>query len=161
MSSATWPTSISEGSFVDHQPDPDHTNNFAENNFDFNTGNTNIAYDQIFNFGDFDSSAFTFDAAVDFAADPALQEYSQEWCDSQAAAFDTSHVIGNGGHFGTGLGIDNHGQSYDNGYVGHYDHPSYDGTHDQQAYGGAGQDLIKEEDALAALADASFIASAL
>jgi transcriptional enhancer factor len=160
LSSATWPTCISEGSFIDHQAD--HSNNFAENNFDFNAGSINIAYDQTFNFGDFDSSAFTFDPTTgDFAADPALQDYSTEWCESQVPAFDTSHVIGTGGPFGTGLGIDNHGQSYDTGYVGHYEQPSYDGTHDQQAYGGAGQDLIKEEDALAALADASFIASAL
>ena len=160
LSSATWPTSISEGSFIDHQAD--HSNNFAENNFDFNAGNINIAYDQTFNFADFDSSAFTFDTtAGDFAADPALQDYSHEWCDGQAAAFDASHVIGNEDHFGAGLCIDTHGQSYDNGYVGHYDQPSYVGTHDQQAYGGAGQDMIKEEDALAALADASFIASAL
>lgn len=161
LSSATWPTSISEGSFADQHPE--HSNPFAENNFDFNAGNINFTYDPTFNFADFDSSAFTFDATGDFAADPALQDYSQEWCgDQTAGAFDTQNVIGDGGHFAAGLGIEGHEQMYESGYSSHYDHGSYVGTsHDQQAYGGAGQELIKEEDALAALADASFIASAL
>ena len=160
LSSATWPTSISEGSFVDHQPQV--SSSFAENNFDFNAGNINIAYDTTFNFADFDSSAFTFDAVTaDFAADPALQDYSQEWCDNHTTAFDTQHAIGDTNHFTAGLGIDGHEQTYDNTYSAHYDQGSYVGAHDQQAFGGAGQDILREEDALAALADASYIASTM
>ena len=162
LSSATWPTSFSEGSIVDQHQHHDHTQISAENGFDFNAGNINIAYDPTFNFESFDSSAFIFDATTgDFAADPALHDYSQEWCESQAPAFDAQHVIGSGDHFGAAIGLDGHGQTYDHGYGVQYEQHSYDSTHDQQAYGGAGQDMIKEEDALAALADASYIASAL
>lgn len=160
LSSATWPTSISEGSVIDqHQ---EHSALSAENTFDFNAGNINLAYDPTFNFDNFDSSAFTFDTATgDFAADPALQDYSQDWCDSQTTAFDTQHVMDTGSHFGGINSFESQDQIYDHGYGSQYDQGSYDATHDQQAYGGAGQDMIKEEDALAALADASYIASAL
>ena len=159
LSSATWPTSISEGSFLDQAGD--HTNGLLDNNFYFNTGNINIAYDH-FNFDTFDSSAFTFDPiTTDFAADPALQEYSQEWCDNIAVAFDISHVLGNGAGFDAALGLDNSAQTYSNHYDTHFEPTTYEPTHDAQAYGGAGPDIIKEEDALTALADASYIASAL
>lgn len=159
LSSATWPTSISEASFINQQPN--HSNDFAETNFDFNAGNMNISYDLTFNFADFDSSAFTFDTSTgDFAADPALQDYSQGWCDNQAASFDPQPVIGDGTHFGPGF-IDGHRQTYENECGTHYEQGSYVAVHDQQAYGGAGQDAFKDEDALAALADASYIASAL
>jgi hypothetical protein len=157
FSSSTWPTSISEGNIVDHQAG--HSNNSAENNFDFNAGNINIVYDATFNFADFDSSAFTFDAVTgDFAADPALQDYSTEWSDNHTTAFDPQHAIGDTNDFTAGLGVDGHEQAYDNAYSAHYDQGSYV---DQQAFGGAGQDMIREEAALAALADASYIASTM
>ena len=160
LSSATWPAPLSVGSIIDQLAD--HTHISAENAFDFNAGNSNIAYDTTFNFDNFDSSAFNFDATTgDFAADPALHDYSQNWCESQAPAFDAQHVVGNGDHFDAAISLDAQRQTYDHGYGVHYGEASYDNTHDHQAYGGAGQDMIKEEDALAALADASFIASAL
>jgi hypothetical protein len=137
LSSATWPTSLGEGSIVDQHHY--HTQISAENGFDFNAGNINIAYDPTFNFDSFDSSAFTFDATTgDFAADPALHDYSQEWCENQAPAFDAQHVIGTGDHFGAAIGLDGHGQTYDPGYGVQYEQHSYNSTHDQQAYGGAG-----------------------
>ena len=158
LSSATWPTSISDGSIVGQPIVPNWS---AENSFDFNSGNINLAYDPNLNFDNFDSSAFNFDTSTaDFAADPALQDYSQPWCDGQANGLDGQQIIENAG-YGPQPGIENHGTIFDNSYGGHYDRHSYGGTHDAQAYEGAGQEIIKDEDALAALADASYMASVL
>lgn len=181
LSSATWPASLSDGAGA-----ADLT---ADNNFDFDAGNINIAYDPTLNFDTFDSSAFNFDNAggleVDFAADPALQDFSQQsWYDG---AFDAAAAGQQG--FGVsvgdiGVGVETHASfatqtEYDDGSAAEQMYAGYDDAavqygghpeaafaaateqqqHDQQAYGGAGQDLIKEEDSLAALADASWARS--
>ncbi|KAK3710686.1 hypothetical protein LTR37_010105 [Vermiconidia calcicola] len=159
LSSATWPTSIGDGSLIGQPADFS-----ADNNFDFNAGNINITYDPNINFDGFDSSAFNFDPSTgDFAADPALQDFSQPWCDGQAGVFDAQPNVGDGASFSTQPAeFDAHGHAYGNGYGAQFEHHPYGGPHDQQAYGGAGQDVIKDEDALAALADASsYMASAL
>lgn len=163
LSSATWPTTISEGSFVGHQPPESHTEFAAgaNGNFDFNATDLDIPYDSNLhlNFDNFDSSAFNFDV-VDFGADPSLNEYSQQaWCDGYANGFDGQGIVDDAAAYsahpdpGDGQG----------GYDGtQYDaQQGYDVPHDQQAYGGAGQELIKDEVALAALADASYLASTL
>ena len=160
LSSATWPTSASDGSVMGQSNgQTDFTN---DNSFDFTGGNFHIAYDPNLNFDNFDSSTFNFDtSAVDFAADLAMQDYSQPWCDSQVSAFDGQQVVGDAVGYSTQSDLDTQGHMYGDVYGAQYDQHSYVGSHDHQAYGGAGLDLIKEEDALARLADASYIASAL
>lgn len=173
LSSATWPTSLSDGSALSGTA----TDFGADNAFDFNAGSINIAYDPTLNFDTFDSSAFNFDdtgaADVDFAADPALQDFSQEtWYDG---AFDHAAQQGLGVHVGRVSSATDHGGSFetqtslDGGsqmYEGFdaqqfgshhtsFTTPATSQQHDQQAFGGAGPEMIKEEDALAALADAS------
>ena len=172
LSSATWPTSLSDGSVVGTTTDFG-----ADNSFDFNGGSINVAFDPTLNFDNFDSSAFNFDDAaanvdIDFAANPDLQDFSQpHWYD---AGFDTAaphgmdvegmHVGDAGASFATQPDLDGigGGQMYA-GYDGqqYNTQPSFAAPvqHDQQAYGGAGPEIIREEDALAALADASAWAS--
>ena len=162
LSSATWPSS--DASFG-----VPHTDFSAENTFDFNAGNITVSYDPNSTFENFDSSTFNFDTSTDFAADPALQDYSQPWYDSYALGFDGHQGVGEVSNYTTQPEFDNHSQTYGdyneqyepNGYVSAHDQQGYIGSHDQQAYGGAGQDLLKDEIALAALADASYIASAM
>ena len=160
LSSATWPTSFSDGSFVGQQSG--NLDFPSDNGFDFNSGNINIAYDPNLNFDNFDSSAFKFDTAdADFAADPALHDYSQQWCDSYGSDFDGQHAVSEGLKYTEQPAFDGHVQSYNNGYGSQYDQHSFNSSHVQQAYGGAGPELMKDEDAFAALADASYMASVL
>jgi len=156
LSSATWPTSLSDGSVIGGQSDAFA----ADNSFDFNAGSITMAFDPAMNFDNFDSSAFNFDTETDFAADPTLQDFTQPWYDT---GFDTQQNVGVG--VGVGVGDDvsfatqpdlESTQIY-SGFGSQYDGQTYV-PHDQQAYGGAGQDLLKDEEALAALADASFLA---
>lgn len=178
VSSATWPASASEGDFSAQASA--HLDFGTDNNFDFNAGNMNIPYDHTIAFDNFDSSAFNFDAA-DFAADPALEDYSQAWVASSAAAasFDT-HPNAVGHDVGFVAGTDQHdfdaaqaAALYNESFDSQYSQHSYHGItehaqsfqsdvgNDPQAFGGAGPEGIKDEDALAALADTSFIACAL
>ena len=155
LSSATWPTSISDAGGIGAQNG--HLDGSADNSFDFNGGHINIAYDPSLTIEGFDSSTFNFDATgVDFAADPALQDYSQQWADGYTAGFDSQHDFTTDAAFGVPTTYGAQEQGY-HGYDG-YDQQSYAATHEQQAYGGAGQDGVKQEDALAALADASYLA---
>lgn len=170
LSSATWPTSISDAS-ISALSTGGHNNDFSiDNTFDFNGGNINLAFDPSLDFGNFDSSAFNFDAsAADFAQDPALEQYSQQWCDGFANGFDgqaaLSAVSAFSGDtsFAPPAQMDGQAQAY-SGYDGQFDPQAYSaGGHDQQAYGGAGQDggIRHEDDALAALADASYMAQTM
>ena len=159
LSSATWPTLISASGMTSHQ----NTNAefAADNSFDFDAGTINIAYDQTLNFDTFDSSAFNFDVtAADLVADPALPDYSQEWSDTYATGFAESAGIVENTAYNAQPDLDGQGQVYDP-YGGTYDQHAYVGPHDPQAYGGAGQDGFKDEDALVALADASYIVRSL
>ena len=176
LSSATWPTSVSDGGFATLPND--HLDFSADNAFDFNAGNINIAYDHNISFDNFDSSAFDFDATADFAADPALEAYSHTWAEPSAAtSFDTqTHSAVDDTTFMASqhdfvAQADMYNGAFDTQYSQNPyqalpgEHAYTSATPDQQAYGGAGQEIDhmsnKEEDALAALADASFIASAL
>ncbi len=195
LSSTTWP-SVGEGSATGQSSGPFDFN--ADNSFDFNAGNINISYDHNFNFDNLDSSAFDF-GTTDFAADPALDDYSQAWVDPTAtASFDTqpNSAVQESTSFML-LPPDFQSQTavYDHAYDTQYSQHSYPGipdqhsfhetphdqhsfhstphdqhsfhstphgqqVYDQQAFGGAGQE-VKVEDALGPLADASYLASAL
>ncbi|KAK4542760.1 hypothetical protein LTR36_006136 [Oleoguttula mirabilis] len=165
LSSATWPTSVSDGSI---NAQLNGNNDFsADNSFDFNGGNINLAFDPNLanlDFSNFDSSAFDFDATVDYAQDPALDQYSQQWCDSYSNGFDGQaplSAVSAENVFAPPAQMEGPSQTY-NGYDAHFDQQIYGGDHDTQAYGGAGQDGLRhDDDALAALADASFIAQSL
>lgn len=168
LSSATWPTSISDGNTSAHDFSTD-------NNFDFTAGNINMAYDPSFDFSNFDSSAFNLDTAVaDFATDPALQHYPQEWCDSFATAYDNPASNIDISYAAAPVPeMESQHQSFEGapnlqsqalGYEGYdmpYDQQAYAGLQEQQAYGGAGQDAVREDEALATLADASYMASSM
>lgn len=184
LPSGTWPTNLDDGTNTAPHSAIDFPG-AADNGFDFSGRNINISYadPSIMDFSNFDSSAFNFDTATtDFVADPALQDYTQtetqdttfthdasqqsqdytqqtdyssQWCDSYTA-FDTQPSI-SAGASNYATGPESQSQVLD-GYAGHYDHTYSEGPSDGQAYGGAGQDVHgREEDPLAALADASYL----
>lgn len=159
LSSATWPTSASDDSGIVMQCLPeDYT--LPDNAFDFTGGNIDITYDPNFDLNGFDTSTFNFDAGTeDFVANPALQDYSQPWADVYASgSFDTQHDFGQDASFATGPAAVE-GQVHESHRdFGAYDPRMYATGQDAQAYGGAGQESIKEEDPMAVLADASFVA---
>lgn len=149
LSSATWPTTISdatgaafsggEGMDVD-----------LDNTFDFTGGNIDISYDPNINIGDFDTSTFNFDAtAEDFVGNPALQDYSQSWVGSYTGSFDEQQNFADGS-FSATPALDSQNSTF--GDYGVFDPEIYGAVQETQAFGGAGQELVKEEDALAVLA---------
>jgi transcriptional enhancer factor len=137
----------------------------GDNSFDFHGGNINVSYnDTNFDFSNFDSTAF-FDTTTPFAPDPMLEGYSQhdystQYCDSYANSFDTQQPMSASDTSFAMMAIDSQSQNVFDGFGEHYD-PSFSVGNESQAYGGAGQEVIKEEDPLAALADASYIVEAL
>lgn len=152
-SSATWPTSISDATgaaFADATLD---TN--LDNTFDFTGGKIDISYNPNLNLDDFDTSAFNFDATADsFAADTALPDYSQTWdagfadagsFDGQQSFADTNYSIA--------AGVDGQNGGFDD--YGVFDPQIYDTNAESQAFGGAGQDAVKEEGSLSAAVVAS------
>lgn len=157
LSSATWPTSVSDDSGIVLQCMPeDYT--MPDNAFDFTGGNIDISYDPNFDLNGFDTSTFNFDTgAEDFVADPALQDYSQPWLGAYAGgSFDAQHNFSQDASFaGDGHAVEGYGD------FGSYDPRMYAAGQETQAYGGAGQEGIKEDDPLSALADASFVARAM
>ncbi|KAI6948221.1 hypothetical protein KC355_g14714, partial [Hortaea werneckii] len=215
LSSATWPTTISD-STVQVPNDIDFS---VDNAFNFDSGNINLSFDPNFDFNNLDSSAFNFDAgtaAAAFPQDPALEQYSlpQQWPSTYVDHFDTQDVSAEGsfadasaskigGHPYTYSHYDQrdsqayesqaeqqHHRSQQEEVYGGGDHDPQAyathtqtqdvfggddqheheygqvfnggaGVHDQQqAFGGAGLEEMKQEDddALAALADASYFA---
>ena len=136
-------------------------NDFSnDNSFDFTAGNIHLTFDPTLDFSTFDSSAYNFDTNVDFAQDPALEQYSQQWCDNYTAGFDTqaplnaldaiSAVNADIG-FAPTAQMEVPSQTY-NAFDGQFDPQVYSASQDQQAYGGAGQEVLKhDDDALAAL----------
>ncbi|KAK5171196.1 uncharacterized protein LTR77_004340 [Saxophila tyrrhenica] len=176
LSSATWPGSASDGSVVGQNG---HFDFNTDNSFDFNAGNINISYDHNFNFDNLDSSAFDFGTGTgDFAADPGLDDYSQAWADPTAtASFDTqpNSAVDENTNFMLMPDFQPQTATYDHAYDAQYSQHSYHGvpesqsyhgtphdqhSFDQQAFGVAGQEF-KAEDALGALADASYLASGM
>jgi len=157
LSSATWPASVPDEPLFSQTHSMPYEMQ-ANNNFDFHGGTINFNYDHDPNlsFDQFDSSAFNFDAATtDFAADPALQDYSMAWYDGYPGNFVEQQAIAATDSFSTQADAVEGMMGYPN----QYDSQSYV-PHEPQAYGGAGADP-SHEDALAALADASFIASSM
>lgn len=177
--SATWPPSMDD---ITNTAPPSAVDFTGDNSFDFSAGNINLSYDPTFDLSTFDSSAFDFAATTDFAADPALQDYSTQdystqWCDSYTA-FDTQQSMDTSSsaypittsdsqsllaydtqQSGSSYPIagDSQSQNVFDSFGTHYEN-SYHASHDGQAYGGAGRDGLKEDDPLAALADASYMA---
>jgi len=161
LSSATWPASASDDSGIVLQCMPDDCV-LPDNSFDFTGGNIDITYDPNFDLNGFDTSTLNFDTgAEDFVADPALQEYSQPWADAYAGGcFDTQLDYSQDTSLATSAAVDSQGmEGY--GDFGTYDPRMYAAGQEAQAYGGAGQESNKEEDPMAVLADASFVARAM
>lgn len=180
VSSATWPTTLSDpqNSFASAKLDPDNT-------FDFTGGHIDLSYESAVPMDTFDSTAFDFTSSNEqFAFDPALQHFGGQWDQSysnlmdgesyqppedaqsyqtqaqdgldhshesaQQLTYQSQDSLGYQSQSGEGPRsiVENaHSQSFH----------MYPTQYDQQAYAGAGQEL-KEEDALSALADASFLA---
>lgn len=205
LSSATWSTSVSDGSVQapnDHEFPVDST-------FDFNSGSLSLSIDPNFDFNNlsnFDSSAFNFDtAAADFVQDPALEQYSQPWAENYTDAFNTqaplTAVTAETSFTAPQAPMGEPSQTYEE-YDTHFDQHAFEdapesqayaggsqdaqavyastqgsqqlysagheyqvyatAAQDQQAYEGAGHEVLKQEDeALAALADASYQAESL
>ncbi|EGP87880.1 Tec1-like protein [Zymoseptoria tritici IPO323] len=158
LTSATWPISFSDT--LETAP-PSAVDFSTDNSLDFTGGNINVSYgDTNFDFSNFDSSAFNLDATTSFVTesmiDPFSQhDYSTQYCDSYAPSYDTSQPISAGDASFAMTAIDSLSQNVFEGFGEPYNQDA----HDAQAYGGAGQDVIKEEDPLAALADASYMVS--
>ncbi|KAH9818141.1 TEA/ATTS domain family [Teratosphaeria destructans] len=186
---ATWPPAVSNSNMAHSQPVP----SFDNNDFDFNGGNINLAFDpnsmeygtfdNTFDTNVFDSTAFDFDATgAEFAQDPALEQLTGQWYDASNSAntYDTQAAV----PLGTVNHEDNYGipqaqpggesqpaapQRYEYPMQQQYEQQTYsaapedekaaqfEGSREQQAFGGAGQDRTKE-DPLAALADAKHLA---
>ncbi|WPH04891.1 Hypothetical protein R9X50_00778800 [Acrodontium crateriforme] len=92
LSSVSWPTTGYDA--VEPMMQNVHPDFSAENNFEFNGSNTNIAYDAM-DLTDLNNAAFSFDVSnVEFATDPSLNQYSQAWDDSSYAhGYHNKHMI--------------------------------------------------------------------
>jgi len=121
------------------------------NTFDFTGGHMDIAYDPNLTLDSFDTSTFNFDAtAGDFAADPVMQDYSQSWMgggDNGGGGY-TDNFDGQQSFaedsFQASAVIESQGSSVFPSY-GVFDPQIYGVEQESQAFGGAGQDVIKEE----------------
>jgi hypothetical protein len=143
---AIWPTPISDASGLalihSSSTDVDMTNAF-----DFTGGHMDIAYDSDLNLDSFDTSAFNFDATTDdFAADPVLQDYSQSW---MGGGYTDSFESGQQSFAEDSLQassavMENQSSSVFPSY-GVFDPQMYGVEQESQAFGGAGQDVVKEE----------------
>jgi len=93
LSSTTWATSISDGDCLVQSGG----GKIFENDCEFSAGNINMICEGDLGYGkftsgglstnavdhtEFDNSTFTFDiATLDVAQDPALEQFTQQWCD--------------------------------------------------------------------------------
>ena len=114
-----------------------------------------IAYDPDLNLDNFDTSAFNFDATTDdFAADPVLQDYSQSWIGGgYTDSFDNGQQSFADGNFADTTVIDSQSTAFAD--YGVFDPEMYGSVQESQAFGGAGQEMIKEEETLSVLASTS------
>ncbi|KAK5110964.1 hypothetical protein LTR62_005502 [Meristemomyces frigidus] len=167
-SSATWPTSISDGSL---SAPPDHATFSAENSFDFNAGNINLSYDHaasldptldFSNFdtnATFDSSTFDFEGTADVVHDPVLDQLSEQWWETAANSYDVQGglpVEMAEAQYAPQAHMGSQTQAYhDFGNTGFEQEAYVQQSREQQAYGGA-----VEQD-LATLAEASYLRSVL
>jgi hypothetical protein len=143
---AIWPTPISDASGLalihSSSTDVDMTNAF-----DFTGGHMDIAYDSDLNLDSFDTSAFNFDATTDdFAADPVLQDYSQSWMGGgYTDSFESGQQSFAEDSFQASSAVmENQSSSVFPSY-GVFDPQMYGVEQESQAFGGAGQDVVKEE----------------
>jgi hypothetical protein len=143
---AIWPTPISDASGLalihSSSTDVDMTNAF-----DFTGGHMDIAYDSDLNLDSFDTSAFNFDATTDdFAADPVLQDYSQSWMGGgYTDSFESGQQSFAEDSFQAPSAVmENQSSSVFPSY-GVFDPQMYGVEQESQAFGGAGQDVVKEE----------------
>jgi transcriptional enhancer factor len=161
LTSGTWPASLDDGINTAPANAVDFT---GDNSLDFTGGSINVSYDDTnFDFSNFDSTAFSLDTAGDFVTDPILEQYSQpdystQYCDSYANSFDTQQSISASDASFAISAMDSQSQNVFEGFGEPYGH-SFSVGNESQAYGGAGEEMIKEEDPLAALADASYMVS--
>jgi hypothetical protein len=155
LSSATWRSSVSDINGLGLSLDSG-----IDNTFDFLGGNINIAYDTNLSLDNFDTPTFNFDdTGADFVADPNLEQYSQPWVDPYAGSFDTQTSFANGTGFDTSLPVDSQAEVFHDYNV--YDPQIYSATQEAQAFGGAGQEAVKEEEPLETLADPLYIAQSM
>ncbi|KAK4555821.1 hypothetical protein LTR86_007041 [Recurvomyces mirabilis] len=166
LSSATWPTSMSDGSLSAH---PDNAATFsADNSFDFNGGNINLSYDHnaafdptldfsnFDNTATFDSTVFDFGTTADLVQDPALDQLTDQWWDTAASSYDVQAPLAGvvpKTHYAPQAQMEGLPQVYAD-FDGQFDQDPYPSQQEQQAYGGAKQDLSM-------LADASCLRSML
>jgi len=151
--SAIWPAPISDASGLSlihaSSTDVDMTNAF-----DFTGGHMDITYDPDLNLDSFDTSAFNFDATTDdFAADPVLQDYSQSWMGGgYTDSFDSAQQSFAEDSFQASAAIESQGSRVFPTY-GVFDPQMYGVEHESQAFGGAGQDAVKDEAVMAAVTE--------
>ena len=141
--SSIWPTPISDVNGVTlataSSIDIDMTNAF-----DFTGGHMDIAYDPNLNLDSFDTSTFNFDATTDdFAADPVMQDYSQSWMGGYTDNFDGQQSFGEDSFQSSNV-VESQSSSVFPSY-GVFDPQIYGVEQESQAFGGAGQDVVKEE----------------
>lgn len=152
LSSATWPTSISDATGAAFSTG-DGMDVDLDNAFDFTGGNIDISYDPNLSIDNFDTSTFNFDAtADDFSADPTIQDYSQSWVGSYTGSFDGQQSFADG-NFSAPTAMDSQNSAFSDYNV--FDPEIYGAVQETQAFGGAGQEIIKEEETLAVLASSA------
>lgn len=152
LSSATWPTSISDAAGAAFASG-DGMDVELDDTFDFTSGNIDISYDPNLSIGNFDTSNFNFDATTeDFITNPAIQDYSQSWVGSYTGSFDGQQSFTDGNFAGTTV-MDSQNTVFAD--YGVFDPEMYGSVQESQAFGGAGQEMIKEEETLSVLASTS------
>jgi hypothetical protein len=146
---AIWPTPISDANGLALIHASSSTDVDMTNAFDFTGGHMDIAYDPDLNLDNFDTSAFNFDATTDdFAADPVLQDYSQSWMDGgYTNSFDSGPQSFAEDSFQASAAIESQSSSVFPSY-GVFDPQMYGVEQESQAFGGAGQDVVKEAAAM-------------
>jgi hypothetical protein len=124
------------------------------NAFDFNGGHMDITYDPDLALDSFDTSAFNFDATTDdFAADPVLQNYSQSWMGGgYTDSFESGPQSFAEDSFQASAAIESQGSSVFPSY-GVFDPQMYGVEQESQAFGGAGQEVVKEEALMTTVTD--------
>ena len=148
--SAIWPTTISDanGAEVAHASSIDVD---MANAFDFTGGRMDISYDSNLNLDSFDTSTFNFDATTDdFAADPAMQDYSQSWVGGYTDSFDAQQDFAEDS-FQASTVIESQSSVFPSYEV--FDPQVYGVEQESQAFGGAGQDVVKEGVAMTSVTD--------
>jgi hypothetical protein len=152
LSSATWPTSISDATGAAFGTG-DGLDVDLDDTFDFTGGNIDISYDPNLSIDNFDTSTFNFDPTTDdFVADPAIQDYSQSWLGSYTGSFDGQQSFTDGNYAASTV-VDSQNSAFAD--YGVFDPEMYGSVQESQAFGGAGQEMIKEEEALSVLANTS------